>query len=181
MKENRWLRMALSGMFLALALVLPFLTGQIPALGQRVLPMHLPVLLCGMMCGGPWALAVGLTAPLLRSLLFGMPPMMPVAIAMAFEMGCYGLVAGLLSGTWERGRRRHPLRIYMALIAAMVAGRLVWGGVFFVLQKMLGGMLTWEIFLAEALIKGLPGIILQLAPVPALILAVERAWSRHGA
>ena len=81
---------------LALALVLPFLTGQIPEIGSMLCPMHLPALLCGFMCGWPWGLAVGLISPLLRSVIFGMPPMFPTAVSMAFEMAAYGAVSGLL-------------------------------------------------------------------------------------
>ena len=70
-------KLTYSAVFLALALVLPFLTGQIPQIGSMLSPMHLPVMLCGFVCGGPWGLVVGFVAPLLRSLLFGMPPAVP--------------------------------------------------------------------------------------------------------
>ena len=82
--------------FLALALMLPFLTGQIPQIGSMLSPMHIPVLLCGFVCGWPWGLAVGVVAPPLRSVLFGMPPMYPTALCMAFELAAYGAVAGLM-------------------------------------------------------------------------------------
>ena len=77
--------LALSAMFLALGLVLPFLTGQIPEIGNLLLPMHLPVLLCGLVCGWKYGLAVGFTTPLLRSMLFGMPTFYPSAVSMAFS------------------------------------------------------------------------------------------------
>ena len=86
--------LTLSAMLLALALVLPFLTGQIPEIGSMLLPMHIPVLLCGFLCGWQWGLIVGFIAPLLRSVLFGMPPMVNVAIPMAFELAAYGAFAG---------------------------------------------------------------------------------------
>ena len=94
--ENRIVKITLSGMFLGLALVLPFLTGQIPEIGSMLCPMHIPVLLCGYLCGGTWGLIVGLMAPLLRSMIFGMPPMFPTAVCMAFELAIYGLSAGVL-------------------------------------------------------------------------------------
>ena len=78
-------KLTYSALSLALAMVLPFLTGQIPEIGSMLCPMHLPALLCGFMCGWPWGLAVGFISPLLRSMIFGMPPVW-VAIAMAFEM-----------------------------------------------------------------------------------------------
>lgn len=89
-------KITFAGMFLALALLLPFLTGQIPQIGNALSPMHIPVLLCGFVCGGPLGLVVGFIAPLLRYMLFGMPPIFPTGIAMAFELAIYGLAAGLL-------------------------------------------------------------------------------------
>ena len=74
-------RLTYAAICLALALVLPFLTGQIPQIGSALCPMHIPVLLCGFLCGWPWGLAVGFIAPLLRSVLFSMPPMVPGAVA----------------------------------------------------------------------------------------------------
>lgn len=83
-----------SALCLALAMVLPFLTGQVPKIGSMLCPMHIPALLCGFLCGWPWGLAVGFLSPLLRSM-FGMPPIW-VAIPMAFEMATYGAVSGWL-------------------------------------------------------------------------------------
>ena len=92
----RVLRLTYSALYLAIALVLPFLTGQIPQIGSMLCPMHIPALLCGFVCGWPWGLAVGFIAPLLRSAFFGMPTMFPAAVSMAFELAAYGAVAGLL-------------------------------------------------------------------------------------
>ena len=114
----RVLRLTYSALYLAIALVLPFLTGQIPQIGSMLCPMHIPALLCGFVCGWPWGLAVGFIAPLLRSALFGMPTMFPAAVAMAFELAAYGAVAGLL----YRVLPKRTGCIYVALIAAMVAG-----------------------------------------------------------
>ena len=108
-----------AALFLALAFVLPLLTGQVPKVGNMLCPMHFPVLLCGFVLGGPWGLAVGFAAPLLRSVLFGMPPMFPVAISMAFELATYGLVSGLL---WRRAKHSLPA-LYAVLLTAMVSGR----------------------------------------------------------
>ena len=112
----RVLRLTYSALYLAIALVLPFLTGQIPQIGSMLCPMHIPALLCGFVCGWPWGLAVGFIAPLLRSALFGMPTMFPAAVAMAFELAAYGAVAGLL----YRVLPKRTGCIYVALIAAMV-------------------------------------------------------------
>ena len=88
--------LVLAALFLALAFVLPMITGHVPQVGNMLCPMHFPILLCGFVLGGPWGLAVGFIAPLVRSVLFGMPPMFPIAIAMAFELAAYGLVSGVL-------------------------------------------------------------------------------------
>ena len=96
MRNSDVKKLVLAALFLALALVLPFLTGQMPEVGSMLCPMHIPALLCGFFCGWPWGLAVGLIAPVLRSLMFGMPPMFPVAICMSFELATYGAISGLL-------------------------------------------------------------------------------------
>ena len=119
-------QLVLAALFLALAFVLPLLTGQVPKVGNMLCPMHFPVLLCGFVLGGPWGLAVGFAAPLLRSVLFGMPPMFPVAISMAFELATYGLVSGLL---WRKAKHTLPFSAFLsgALFTAVpgIAAQLV--------------------------------------------------------
>ena len=163
-------KMALSAFFLALALVLPFLTGHVPQIGNMLSPMHFPVLLCGFVCGWPAGLAVGFIAPLLRFMLFGMPPIFPTGIAMAFELAVYGAVAGLI---FSKVRHTLPM-IYATLITAMLAGRLVWGAVRFVLAAALNLSFPFSAFLAGAFITSLPGIICQLIIIPAIMAAVIR-------
>lgn len=98
MKENTGLRKTtLAALFLAIGLILPFITMQIPAVGKMLCPMHIPVLLCGYVCGWPYGLIVGIITPLLRGVLFGMPAIFPNAVCMAFELATYGFVAGILS------------------------------------------------------------------------------------
>ena len=94
----------LAALFLALAFVLPMVTGHVPQVGNMLCPMHFPILLCGFVLGGPWGLAVGFAAPLLRSVLFGMPPLYPIALSMAFELAAYGAVSG-----WLYRRVKHTL------------------------------------------------------------------------
>lgn len=168
-------RLAYSGVCLAAALALPFLTGQIPEIGAMLCPMHLPTLLCGFLCGWPWGLAVGVTAPLLRSLLFGMPPMF-AALPMALEMGVYGAAAGWLyrrlpGGDW---------RVYPALLAAMVLGRGAWGGAQYLMAGLRHTVFTPELFVAGAVLGSVPGILLQLLLLPPLVMALERAGLTPG-
>lgn len=167
-------RLVLSAFFLALCLLLPFLTAQIPQIGNRLLPMHIPALLCGFVCGWPFGLAVGFVAPLLRSVLFGMPPLMPTAVAMAFELSAYGAIAGLLMSLLPQKAPSVPFALGCALVGAMVAGRIVWGVVSFVLYTLMGNPFTLEMFLAGALINAIPGILVQFLLIPPITLAIWR-------
>lgn len=160
-----------AALFLALAFVLPLLTGQVPKVGNMLCPMHFPVLLCGFVLGGPWGLAVGFAAPLLRSVLFGMPPMFPIAIAMAFELAAYGLVSGVL---WHKVKHTVPM-MYASLVTAMVAGRLVWGAVRFVLAGLTGSSFPFSAFLSGALLTAVPGIVAQLVLIPLILIALQKA------
>ena len=163
--------LVLSAMFLALGLVLPFFTGQIPQVGSMLLPMHLPVFLCGLICGWQYGATVGFVTPLLRMSLFGMPPLL-TAVAMAFELAAYGGVAGFL---YSRSRWQCVIALYRSLLIAMVAGRLVWAAVRVVMTGVAGEPFTWQIFLAGALLNAIPGIILQLVFIPAVMVALDRA------
>ncbi|MCD8363340.1 MAG: ECF transporter S component [Lachnospiraceae bacterium] len=165
-------QLTLAAMFFTIGLILPFLIGQIPAIGQMLLPMHIPVLLCGLIVGWKYGFAVGFLLPLMRGVLFGMPVLFPNGVAMAFELGTYGLVAGFLYG---RSRWQCVRALYRSLIAAMITGRLVWGVVRTLLILPGGGAFTWSMFLAGALLNAVPGIILQLILIPAIMVALNRA------
>ena len=172
MKNERTKKLAYAALFLALCLVLPLLTGQIPQIGSMLLPMHIPVLLCGLVCGWQYGAAVGFVAPLLRSLLFTMPKLYPVAIAMAFELLTYGLVIGLV---YRRLAKKGMVGVYAVLITAMVAGRLVWGMAEVVLLGLNGNAFTAQAFLAGALLKAVPGILVKLILIPAVMAALQKA------
>ena len=163
---NRLTKMILGALCLALAYVLPFLTGQIPKIGSMLCPMHLPVLLCGFLCGWPWAPAVGLIAPLFRSLTLGMPPLFPTALCMALELCAYGAISGLL----YRVLPKKKAYIYVALLGAMLAGRAVWGLAMFICLGASGGAFTFAAFLAGAFTNALPGIALQIVLIPPLVM-----------
>lgn len=163
--------LTLSAMFMALGMVLPLLTGQIQQIGNMLLPMHLPVFLCGLICGWQYGAAVGFILPLLRSVTFGMPPLFPTATAMAFELATYGLVAGLLYG---RSRWQCVIALYRSLITAMLTGRIVWGAIQVVLLGLSGSAFTWQMFMSGALLNAIPGIIVQLTLIPAIMVALNR-------
>lgn len=162
--------MVLAAMFMALGLVLPFLTGQIPQIGNMMLPMHLPVLLCGLICGWQYGGIVGFVLPLFRYMLFAMPPM-PAGIAMAFELATYGAVVGFL---YARSRWQCVIALYRCLIIAMIAGRVVWAAARIIMTGVTSVPFTWEIFLSGAFLTAIPGIILQLIVIPAIMVAMDR-------
>lgn len=164
-------KLALSAMFLALAFLMPFLTGQIPEIGSMLCPMHIPVIICGFICGAPYGLAVGFIAPLLRSALLGMPPLFPVAFAMAFELAVYGFVSGFL----YQALPRKKLSIFISLIAAMLSGRIVWGLVQFFCLGLNASKFGFAEFWAGAVANALPGIILQIVLIPLIIAMLEKA------
>ena len=168
MTKNRILKLVLSAMMLAVGFVLPFLTGQIPEVGSMMLPLHLPALICGFVCGWPWGLAVGFVLPLTRSLLFGMPPMIPTALCMAFELAAYGAFAGVLYQKFSR--------VYPALIGAMLAGRIVWGLVSWAVYALLmDAPFAIAAFWTSGFVNAWPGMVLQLVLVPLIVTALKRA------
>ena len=169
--NDRIRKLTFSALYLALALVLPFITGQIPEIGAMLSPMHIPVLLCGFVCGWQWGLAVGLIAPMLRSVLFGMPTMYPTAIAMTFELAVYGAVSGILYKLLPR----KTWSIYVSLILAMIAGRIVWGAARFVLAGLSHSEFPMSAFLAGAVLNAIPGIILHIVLIPILVMVLEKA------
>ncbi|MDO5520149.1 MAG: ECF transporter S component [bacterium] len=172
-KLNPTKKMVLTATFIALGLVLPFLTMQIPSIGNMLCPMHIPVLLCGFLCGGPYGLIAGLCLPVLRSLLFGAPVLMPTALAMSFELAAYGLVSGVLYDLLKGVK----LRAYITLIGAMVIGRIIWGIAAFCIYHAIGNVFTWKLFATQAFLRAIPGIILQLVFIPLIVIQLEKVFA----
>ncbi len=166
MKKQMTLRKTvLAAFFLAIGLILPFITMQIPAVGKMLCPMHIPVLLCGFILGWPYGLIVGFITPLFRSILFGMPMMVPNALCMAFELAAYGFVAGFLSKKMHKDMKS----LYVVLIAAMLTGRIVWGLVSAIIYTLMGAEFTWKLFFMGGFVNAVPGILIQLILIPFLV------------
>ncbi|MDY5612747.1 ECF transporter S component [Dysosmobacter sp.] len=174
-KTSPILHLTYAAACLALCMVLPFLTGQIPEIGSALCPMHIPVLLAGFLCGPWWALAVGAVAPLLRFALFGMPPLFPTGAAMCFELAAYGLVSGIL----YRKLPKKAVNVYVSLVLAMLAGRIVWGIVMVILMGLSGSAFTWAAFVAGAFVNAVPGIIVHIILIPIIVLALRKAGLIH--
>ena len=165
-------KLVLTALCAALCLVLPFFTGQIKQIGNMLLPMHLPVFLCGLICSWKYGLVLGFIMPIMRSAIFHMPVMYPNAVAMAFELATYGLVAGYLYG---RSKYKCTKALYKSILSAMVAGRVVWGITEVILLGISGEMFTLSAFVAGAFLKAVPGIIIQLVLIPAIMVALGKA------
>ena len=169
-RRNDIRKLTLAALFLALAFVLPFLTGQIPQIGSMLCPMHIPVLLCGFFCGAPWGLAVGVIAPILRSVALGMPPMFPTAFCMAFELAVYGFAAGWLHNKLPKKK----INVYVSLLCAMILGRMVWGIVMFACMGLDASKFGLTAFVAGAFANAIPGIVLQIVLIPILVILLDK-------
>ncbi|MEG0751769.1 MAG: ECF transporter S component [Oscillospiraceae bacterium] len=163
-------RLVFAGLCVALGVALPIAFHSIPNAGSIFLPMHIPVLLCGLICGPIYGLACGILAPLLSSLLTGMPPM-AILPGMLCELAVYGLVTGLLIKYVHTGIK--PANLYVALVGAMLAGRLTYGVLNALIFK--AGAYSMQLWLGAAFVTSIPGIIAQLVFIPLIVLALERA------
>ncbi|MBO5938334.1 MAG: ECF transporter S component [Clostridia bacterium] len=170
-KGHRTQKLVLSALFLSIGMVLPLLTGQIKEIGDSLLPMHLPVMLCGVICGGNYGLCIGLILPFLRSVIFGMPPIYPNAIWMALELATYGAVIGFLYA-----KRKHPSRghLFFCLACSMLAGRIVWGITKAILLGVAEKPFGIEAFLVGGFLDAIPGLVLQFILIPLIIEVIHR-------
>ena len=159
-----------SAMFLAIGMVLPLFTAQIKEIGDTLLPMHFPILLCGLVCGPWYGLGAGLMLPFFRSILFSMPPIYPNAVWMALELATYGFVIGIL----YRKSKKTLGSIYISLVTAMISGRIVWGLSKTLLLGLGGKPFSFGAFLAGGFLDAIPGIVIQLLLIPTLMLLIQK-------
>ncbi len=172
MKRPDTKSLTLAALFFAMGIVLPFFTGQIPAIGSMLLPMHFPVFLCALICGWQYGVPVAVILPLLRSFVFGVPVLYPMAIAVAAEMATYALVAGIL---YAHLKRHTVGRLYGCLLAAMVIGRMVRAAVQMGLLHAVGISMTFPALFSAMVVTALPGIVLQLTLIPMTMLLLKRS------
>ena len=165
MKNKKLFNLVLSAWFLALCMVLPFLTGQIKGI------IHLPIMLCGLICGWKYGIIIGVIAPLLRSVVFGFPVIFPNAFAMSFELATYGFVVGYL---FSHARVKSVKSLYISLLLAMACGRAIWGIVYVCILGIGDNGFTWQIFITNGFINTLPSIILQLILIPVIMTTLGK-------
>jgi len=170
MKRKNTKSLVASALCIALGVTLPQAFHMIPNAGTVFLPMHIPVLLCGLICGWKYGFFVGMITPALSSLITGMPSA-AILPGMVCELAAYGLVSGLIINHVSLGKRVYNL--YAALICAMIVGRVFSG----VLNSLIfrAGNYSLIIWLTASFVTALPGIIIQLCAIPCLVLALEKA------
>lgn len=150
--------LSLSGLFGALGIVVPIVFHAV-GLGPTFLPMHLPVLMCGLLVAEPAALTVGVLVPLMSSALTGMPAPVPTAPLMSLELAALAVTAGIL-------RRRLRLPVVAAVAAAIIAARLVGVGERVVMAPWIGVDQAPVAYVIWSFAIGWPGIVIQLIAVP---------------
>ncbi len=163
-------RIVIAGLCVALGVVLPVAVHSIPNAGNILLPMHIPVLLCGLICG-PWhGLGCGILTPVVSGIITGMPS--PAYLPpMTAELAAYGLISGLCIRLIKG--KNDTARVYCALIAAMIAGRIAYGMMNALIFR--AGEYSMELWLSGTFITAAPGILVQLIVIPIIILALKKA------
>lgn len=174
MKNKVLKKTVLSALFLAVGVILPIFTGQIRIIGNMLCPMHIPVMLCGLICGGQYGLLVGIVLPLFRSLIFSMPPIYPNALAMSAELATYGLVTAVIYSK----SKKNTLSVIISLLVAMLSGRIVWGIAETVLLGISGNKFSFSVFMANGFVNSLPAIILQLILIPIVMKIYNNIFNK---
>lgn len=159
-------------MFLAIGIIFPFITMNIPVVGKMLLPMHVPILLCGFILGPSYGALIGFITPLLRSFLFGAPIFYPHAVSMSFELLVYGFTSGLVYHLVFK-KDNKIMKIYISLIIAMILGRISYGIVKVIMGLIESSVFTFEMFISYSLINAIPGIIFQLIIIPLIIHLIK--------
>lgn len=168
-------KLCFASMFLAIGWLMPFISMQIPEIGNMLCLMHIPVIIAGFMLGARYGLILGFITPITRSFVFGRPPFYPNAVCMAFELATYGFLAGILLNVLQKKFKCGMVTAsYVSLILAMLGGRIVWG----IAQVICGlfgqSAFTWKAFMAGAFITAWPGIIIQLLLIPPVIILIKQ-------
>ena len=172
MQNKNLKKLIFSALFLAIGFILPLFFGQLPTIGQMLVPMHIPVILCGMICDWKYGAIIGFILPLLRSFIFSVPVFYPTAIAVAFEMCTYGLIVGILYGL---SKKKSVFTIYFSMIVAMILGRIIRCIAQIILLNIQGNPFVWKTFFTGVLLNSIPGIILQLIIIPIVMIALKRS------
>ena len=165
-------KLVLSSLFMALGIVLPSLTGAIKEIGDSLLPLHLVVMLCGVICGWQYGLCIGAVLPLFRAVFFGMPPLYPNAVWMCLELATYGFTIGFLYSLRKKYSRGY---LFLCLTSSMLAGRIVWGIAKAILLGVADKPFGLNAFLVGGFLDAIPGLVIQFVLIPLLVELLERS------
>lgn len=170
MKRMNTQRLIFTAICIALGLLLPKINMiiPIPNLGKIIAPMHIAVLLSGFLCGIPYATVCGMILPLLGFAINGMPQIYPTGISMVFELGAYGAITAFLY-SYTKGK------IYLSLIGGMIGGRIVMGIAHAIIFGLAGTPYGISAFISAAFVTAIPGIVIHLIVVPAIVFALRKA------
>lgn len=163
-------KQVITAVCIAFCVVLPMAFHAIPNAGSIFSPMHIPVLLCGLVCGWPYGLLCGLIGPLLSGIILQMPPM-AVLPSMMIELAVYGLVSGLLMRLVHTGRAY--VNLYISLIVSMLVGRIAAG----IAQALIFnlGQYSVTVWVTSYFVTAWPGLVLQIVLIPTIVAALKKA------
>lgn len=166
-------KMTVTALFTALGIIIPMLFHTVYMFGNIFLPMHFPVFICAIIVGPFYGSICGVLSVLLSSFFTGMPPLYPVAVIMCFELITYALISGLIMKILPK-KTPQIAAYYIALIVAMLGGRIVMGAVSVVLIGIIGNGYSFQAFITSAFVTALPGITIQLVVIPWLLFVLKK-------
>lgn len=166
-------KLVLAGFFTALGVLLPQIFHIMGGLaGPVFLPMHIPVLLAGFICGPVNGAIVGVLTVMLSHLFTGMPGI-PMLFIMIVELPIYGFMAGYF---FEKTGNK----TYTSLIGAMIAGRLGVTILIPLCRFVIGINLPPRLGMIGILTTSLPGILIQLIFIPSIVIAIKKFGVKYG-
>lgn len=155
---------------IALCYVIPLMFHGIQNAGSIFCPMHIPVFICGLICGWQYGLLCGIAGPLVSALITGMPPA-AVLPGMLVECAAYGALTGLMMQLVHT-KKVYP-DLYISLLVAMLGGRIISG-----IAKALifsAGSYSMTAWVTGSFVTSLPGIIVHLVLIPSIVYALMKA------
>ena len=155
---------------IALCYVIPLMFHGIQNAGNIFCPMHIPVFICGLICGWQYGPLCGIAGPALSSALSGMPPA-AILPSMMVELAAYGTAAGLMMKLVRTKSTYADL--YISLIVAIVCGRVLAG-----LAKALifaRGSYSMSAWIAGSVVTSWPGTVIQLVFIPTIVFALMKS------
>lgn len=170
MKSDNTYKFVFTALCIAIGFILVQTGKMIPTANANsiLLPMHIPVLICGLVCGMRYSVIAGVSLPLVNFFLTGMPILYPIGLSMIFELATYGLVIALLFKVTKGN-------VIISLLGSMIAGRIVYGIVATILYNFSNIPFGFSIFISGAFITALPGIVIQLLIIPLIWKSLKKS------